>query len=99
MRLVGGTGALVAALQARLDPAIVRTGQNVRRLRCDDTLGYDKYWKELSFRQLRKDVFNFIEEFPGVLAQDIVDEWTTSADSRSTNSRSAFPKRFSTTAR
>ena len=37
MRLVGGTGALVAALQARLDPAIVRTGQNVRRLRCDDT--------------------------------------------------------------
>jgi monoamine oxidase len=33
MRLAGGTGALVAALQARLDPAIVRTGQTVRRLR------------------------------------------------------------------
>jgi len=47
------------------------------RLRCDDTLGYDKDWKELSFRQLRKDVFNFVEEFPGVLAQDLVDEWTT----------------------
>ncbi len=35
MRLVGGTGELVAALHARLDPAIVRTGQTVRRLRCD----------------------------------------------------------------
>lgn len=35
MRLVGGTGALVAALHARLDPAIVRTGQTVRRL-CSD---------------------------------------------------------------
>ncbi|MBU6260503.1 MAG: FAD-dependent oxidoreductase [Burkholderiales bacterium] len=33
MRLAGGTGALVAALRARLDPAIVRTGQTVRRLR------------------------------------------------------------------
>ena len=33
MRLAGGTGALVAALQARLDPSIVRTGQTVRRLR------------------------------------------------------------------
>lgn len=33
MRLAGGTGALVAALHARLDPAIVRTGQTVRRLR------------------------------------------------------------------
>ena len=35
MRLMGGTGALVAALNARLDPAIVRTGQTVRRLRCE----------------------------------------------------------------
>jgi monoamine oxidase len=35
MRLAGGTGALVAALHARLDPAIVRTGQTVRRLRRD----------------------------------------------------------------
>jgi monoamine oxidase len=35
MRLAGGTGALVAALHARLDPAIVRTGQTVRRL-CSD---------------------------------------------------------------
>lgn len=37
MRLVGGTGALVAALQARLDPAIVRTAQTVKRLRRSDT--------------------------------------------------------------
>ncbi len=37
MRLAGGTGALVAALNARLDPAIVRTGQTVRRLRCEAT--------------------------------------------------------------
>ncbi len=34
MRLAGGTGALVAALHRRLDPALVRTGQTVRRLRC-----------------------------------------------------------------
>ncbi|MDE2367940.1 MAG: FAD-dependent oxidoreductase [Burkholderiales bacterium] len=33
MRLAGGMGALVAALHARLDAAIVRTGQTVRRLR------------------------------------------------------------------
>lgn len=33
MRLVGGTGALVAALFARLDTGSVRTGQTVRRLR------------------------------------------------------------------
>ncbi|MFZ2987942.1 flavin monoamine oxidase family protein [Ideonella sp.] len=32
MRLAGGTGALVAALHARLDPAIVRTAHAVRRL-------------------------------------------------------------------
>ncbi len=37
MRLAGGTGALVAALHARLDPAIVRTGQTVRRLRREAT--------------------------------------------------------------
>jgi monoamine oxidase len=53
MRLAGGTGALVAALHARLDPAIVRTGQMVRRLRCeaahveltvDDTAGKPTVW-------------------------------------------------------
>ncbi len=33
MRLAGGTGALVAALRARLDDAVVRSGQTVRRLR------------------------------------------------------------------
>lgn len=33
MRLVGGTGALVAALRARLDPTSVLTGQTVRRLK------------------------------------------------------------------
>lgn len=33
MRLAGGTGALVAALRARLDDTVVRTGQTVRRLR------------------------------------------------------------------
>ena len=32
MRLAGGTGALVAALRARLDPSIVHTGQTLRRL-------------------------------------------------------------------
>ncbi len=37
MRLTGGTGALVAALLARLDAAVVRTGQTVRRLRCEST--------------------------------------------------------------
>jgi monoamine oxidase len=35
MRLAGGTGALVAALRARLDDAVVRTGLTVRRLRCE----------------------------------------------------------------
>lgn len=35
VRLAGGTGALVAALQARLDPAWIRTGHTVRRLRCE----------------------------------------------------------------
>lgn len=35
MRLTGGTGALVAALKARLDPAIVRTQHTVRTLRCE----------------------------------------------------------------
>jgi monoamine oxidase len=53
MRLAGGTGALVAALHARLDPANVRTGQAVRRLRCeatrveltvDDTAGKPTVW-------------------------------------------------------
>lgn len=53
MRLAGGTGALVAALHARLDPAIVHTGQMVRRLRCeaahveltvDDTAGKPTVW-------------------------------------------------------
>jgi monoamine oxidase len=53
MRLVGGTGALVAALHARLDPAIVRTGQTVRRLRreahrveltVDDAAGTSMLW-------------------------------------------------------
>jgi len=53
MRLAGGTGALVAALYARLDPANVRTGQAVRRLRCeatrveltvDDTAGKPTVW-------------------------------------------------------
>ncbi len=37
MRLAGGTGALVAALHARLDAAVVRIGQTVRRLRCEST--------------------------------------------------------------
>jgi monoamine oxidase len=37
MRLAGGTGALVAALHARLDATVVRTGQTVRRLRCGST--------------------------------------------------------------
>ncbi len=37
MRLAGGTGALVAALHARLDAAVVRTGQTVRRLHVDST--------------------------------------------------------------
>jgi monoamine oxidase len=37
MRLMGGTGALVAALNARLDPAIIRTGHAVRSLRCEAT--------------------------------------------------------------
>jgi monoamine oxidase len=37
MRLAGGTGALVAALHTRLDPAIVRTGQTVRGLRREAT--------------------------------------------------------------
>lgn len=46
------------------------------RLRCDDTLGYDADWQEASFRQLRKDVSNFIDEFPGVLAEEIEAEWT-----------------------
>ncbi|GCL66110.1 flavin monoamine oxidase family protein [Pseudaquabacterium pictum] len=54
MRLAGGTGALVAALQARLDPAIVRTGQTVRRLRrqanrveltIDDGAGKTTVWQ------------------------------------------------------
>lgn len=53
MRLAGGTGALVAALHARLDPAIVRTGQTVRRLRgeahrveltVDDAAGTSMRW-------------------------------------------------------
>jgi monoamine oxidase len=53
MRLAGGTGALVAALHARLDPAIVRSGQTVRRLRreaarveltVDDTAGRPTVW-------------------------------------------------------
>lgn len=35
MRLAGGTGALVAALRARLDDAVVSTGLTVRRLRCE----------------------------------------------------------------
>lgn len=37
MRLGGGTGALVAALHTRLDPAIIRPGQTVRRLRREAT--------------------------------------------------------------
>jgi monoamine oxidase len=37
MRLAGGTGALVAALSARIDPATVRTGQTVRSLSCEAT--------------------------------------------------------------
>ena len=53
MRLAGGTGALVAALHARLDPSIVRTGQAVRRLRlegarveltADDAAGTSTVW-------------------------------------------------------
>lgn len=53
MRLAGGTGALVAALHARLDPAIVRTGQTVRQLRreahhvaltVDDAAGTSMAW-------------------------------------------------------
>jgi monoamine oxidase len=53
MRLAGGTGCLVAALHARLDPAIVRTGQTVRRLRreasrveltVDDAAGKPTVW-------------------------------------------------------
>ena len=54
MRLVGGTGALVAALHARLDPASMRTGQTVRRLRSeaahvvltvDDAAGHATTWQ------------------------------------------------------
>ncbi|MEN9416684.1 MAG: hypothetical protein RI988_304 [Pseudomonadota bacterium] len=54
MRLAGGTGALVAALRARLDDAVVRTGLTVRRLRCelahveltvDDTAGIATMWQ------------------------------------------------------
>jgi monoamine oxidase len=54
MRLAGGTGALVAALRARLDDAVVRTGSTVRRLRCevahvdltvDDSAGIATMWQ------------------------------------------------------
>jgi monoamine oxidase len=54
MRLAGGTGALVAALRARLDDAVVRTGSTVRRLRCevahvdltiDDSAGIATVWQ------------------------------------------------------
>jgi monoamine oxidase len=54
MRLAGGTGSLVAALHARLDPAIVRTGQTVRHLRrgathielaVDDAAGNPTIWR------------------------------------------------------
>lgn len=53
MRLAGGTGGLVAALHARLDPAIVRTGHTVKRLRreadrveltVDDAAGKPTVW-------------------------------------------------------
>lgn len=53
MRLAGGTGGLVAALHARLDPAIVCTGQTVRQLRreaahvalpVDDAAGKSTVW-------------------------------------------------------
>jgi monoamine oxidase len=53
MRLAGSTGALVAALHARIDPSIVRTGHTVRRLRregtgveltVDDTAGQPTVW-------------------------------------------------------
>ena len=53
MRLAGGTGSLVAALHARLDPAIVFTGQTVKRLRreaarveltVDDAAGKPTVW-------------------------------------------------------
>ena len=54
MRLLGGTGGLVAALHARLDPSIVRTGQTVRQLRrvadrveltVDDAAGTPTIWQ------------------------------------------------------
>jgi len=54
MRLMGGTGGLVAALHARLDPSIVRTGQTVRQLRrvadrveltVDDAAGTPTIWQ------------------------------------------------------
>lgn len=54
MRLAGGTGALVAALRARLDDALVRTGQTVRRMRresdhveltVDDAAGIATVWR------------------------------------------------------
>jgi monoamine oxidase len=54
MRLAGGTGALMAALRARLDDAVVRTGSTVRRLRCevahvdltvDDSAGIATMWQ------------------------------------------------------
>lgn len=35
MRLAGGTGALIAALRARIDPACLRTGEAVRRLQAE----------------------------------------------------------------
>ena len=45
------------------------------KLRCQDTLGMhggDEYWCNLSFVQLKKDVAEFCEEFPGVLDPDLV---------------------------
>lgn len=54
VRLAGGTGALVAALNARLDPALVRIGQTVRslcreanhvELTVDDAAGKRTVWQ------------------------------------------------------
>jgi hypothetical protein len=68
----------VRAIRDRLEemlskPVMTATG-DIRWLilRCNDTLGYTERLQEPSARQLVKDLMDFDEEHPGVLADDIL---------------------------
>jgi hypothetical protein len=44
------------------------------RFRCDQTIGSgDDHWRSLSLADLKKDIARFAEDFPGLLASDLLE--------------------------